>query len=53
MDFAVVFSQVADLFIRLCSVEVAVFGVTFYVGTLYLYCAFVIVVLLFLKGMSD
>lgn len=52
MDFALVMRELGDFFVRYCSIEVVFNGLRFTVGSVYLFCAFALVIIYFLKGMS-
>ena len=52
MDFALVMKELGAFFMDYCSTEVVFNGYRFTVGSVYLFCAFVLVIIAFLKGMS-
>ena len=52
MDFALVMQELGEFFLKYCSTEVVFNGYRFTVGSVYLFCAFAVVVIWFLKGRS-
>lgn len=52
MDFALVMKELGVFFMDYCSTELVFNGYRFTVGSVYLFCAFALVIIAFLKGMS-
>lgn len=52
MDFALVMRELVEFFVEYCSTEIVFNGYRFTVGSLYVFCAFALVIIAFLKGMS-
>lgn len=53
MDFALVMREVGEFFLKYCSTEIVFNGYRFTVGSLYLFCAIAVLLVWFLKGMSE
>lgn len=52
MDFGEVFRIVGQFFINYCGITISVFGISFTVGSLFLWCAVAIVLVTFIRGLA-
>lgn len=53
MDFGNVFRIVGQFFIDYCSITVSMFGVSFTVGALFMWCALALILIGFVKGLMS
>lgn len=53
MDFGSVFRIVGRFFLDFCSVDVTLFGITFTVGALFLWCAVALILIKFVRGLMS
>lgn len=51
MDFGSVFRIIGRFFIDYCSIPVTLFGSSFTVGSLFLWCAVAVVLIMFFRGL--
>lgn len=53
MDFGDVFRIVGRFFIDYCNIAITVFGYTFTVGSLFIWCAVALVLVAFVRGLAS
>lgn len=53
MDFGEVFRIVGQFFINYCNITVTMFGVSFSIGTLFLWCAVAVILIAFIRGLAS
>lgn len=51
MDFGEVFRMVGQFFIYYCSITVTIFGQSFTVGTIFIWCAIALLLINFIRGL--
>lgn len=50
MDFGEVFRIVGQFFINYCGITVSVFGISFTIGSLFIWCAVALILVVFIRG---